>query len=557
MESKVFALDQTTIKKLLTIFKLVIPDFQRNFVWKSKKKEQLLDSLFRGFPIGAITLYEDKNAYYIIDGLQRINTLNQYLSRPAAIISFERFYKKVELDIQDFLEREKLGVEGLSIKKCIKTWYEKLGTLYEFEKVSVLYSILKNSDKKIAKAFESLELVERLLDILKTKIEIAHDDIALIIYRGNKEDLPELFKNINTGSVALSQYEILQSVWNDYVLDRSLIVDASEAFDRELELIRDDYEIDAVKEAGVFDIFKNIIGVNHMICCREQCGVLFKFSGFKRIPKPKDFKNGIVKYYDNDSIAFEIYSTVLRKAPNKIVDAVDLVYQHNNRGLISQFINELNKVIIEAVDTAIKELEKKDDDLLESKYHSLYVIAGIIFSKYDIDTERLIVTETELNQKVYQQSLDIKQHIKDKWFVDEYRQVGFFNRQIENLLKMKKGDTSCREKDTQEISGNKILQIKIKDKIISANTVKEFYKRIFAYLNELVDLNKSIPYATGNKRYLVNWTNRHINGEIFVAPIKIENYYVETHKSKNGALKDIYKYIESIGVEVEYVNEGN
>ena len=45
MESKVFILDQTTIKKLLTIFKLVIPDFQRNFVWKKSKKEQLLDSL--------------------------------------------------------------------------------------------------------------------------------------------------------------------------------------------------------------------------------------------------------------------------------------------------------------------------------------------------------------------------------------------------------------------------------------------------------------------------------------------------------------------------------
>ena len=80
MESKVFALDQTTIKKLLTIFKLIIPDFQRNFVWKKSKKEQLLSSLFRGFPIGAITLYKDKNGYYIIDGLQRINTLKQYLS---------------------------------------------------------------------------------------------------------------------------------------------------------------------------------------------------------------------------------------------------------------------------------------------------------------------------------------------------------------------------------------------------------------------------------------------------------------------------------------------
>lgn len=546
-----FALDQTTIKKLLTIFKLVIPDFQRNFVWKSKKKEQLLDSLFRGFPIGAITLYEDKNAYYIIDGLQRINTLNQYLSRPVAIISFERFYKKVEMDIQDFLKEEQLRIEESALRKCIKKWYEKLGALYEFEKVSVLYAILKNSDKKIAETFESLELVERLLDILKAKIEIAHDDIALIIYRGNKEDLPELFKNINTGSVALSQYEILQSVWNDYVLDRSLIADVGEAFDRELDLIRDDYEIDAVKEAGVFDIFKNIIGLNHMICCRENSGVLFKYLGFKRRPKPKEFENGIVKYYDNDSIAFEIYSTVLCKAPNKIVDAVDMVYKHNDRSQISQFINELNKIIIEAIDMAIEELVRKAVDVLESKYHSLYIIAGIIFSQYEIDVVHLTVTKTELNPGIYQQSLDIEQHIKDKWFVDENRQVGFFNKRIGSLLEVKKGENSSCEKKSPK---NEMIQIKIEDKIISANTVKEFYKRIFACLDELVDLSKNIPYATGKKRYLVNWTNRHINGEIFVAPIKIENYYVETHKSKNGALKDIYKYIESIGINVEYVS---
>ncbi|MDE7047059.1 MAG: DUF262 domain-containing protein, partial [Lachnospiraceae bacterium] len=63
-DSKEFILDQTTIKKLLTIYKLKIPDFQRSFVWKQAKKQQLLDSLFRGFPIGAITLYEDKNANY-------------------------------------------------------------------------------------------------------------------------------------------------------------------------------------------------------------------------------------------------------------------------------------------------------------------------------------------------------------------------------------------------------------------------------------------------------------------------------------------------------------
>ena len=85
-KTKEFVLDQTTIKKLLTAYKLTIPDFQRSFVWKSNKKYQLISSLFKGFPIGALTLYEDKGQYYIIDGLQRINTLQQYLSSPSEIV---------------------------------------------------------------------------------------------------------------------------------------------------------------------------------------------------------------------------------------------------------------------------------------------------------------------------------------------------------------------------------------------------------------------------------------------------------------------------------------
>lgn len=67
------------------------------------------------------------------------------------------------------------------------------------------------------------------------------------------------------------------------------------------------------------------------------------------------------------------------------------------------------------------------------------------------------------------------------------------------------------------------------------------------------DLRDSIPYATDGKRYLVNWTKRHIDGGVFVAPIKVEDYYIETHKNKTDALNDVYKYMKSIGVDVKYV----
>lgn len=549
MESKVFILDQTTIKKLLTIFKLVIPDFQRNFVWKKKKKEQLLASLFRGFPIGAITLYQDGNSYYIIDGLQRINTLKQYLSCPGAIISFDAFYEKVETDIMKFLETRQLTVDMMSLKKCIKKWYVNLGSLYEFEKVSVFYGVLKAGGAKVTKAFDNLGLVEELLDILKSKVEIAYDDIALIIYKGSKEDLPELFKNINTGSVALSQYEILQSVWNDYVLDSALVRETSEAFNRELELISDDYEIDAVKEAGKFDIFKNIVGLNHIICCKEESNVIFRFSGYKNAPKQK---NGIIKYYSNDSIAFEIYSTILCNTPNKIVEAVDLLYKNHDSEQVGQFVNRLNKIIVKAVDVAIDELKRRNMEPVESKYHSLYILAGIIFSRFDIDVRNLKLDRTELNTKIYYASLDIERHKKYKWFVDENRQVGFFNIKIENLLGMKEGVIDEGEKAENRIVDNQ-LKIRIEDKLIIANTVKEFYRKIFLYLEEQFDMDAYVPYAMGKKRYLVNRTKNHINGDYFVAPIKVGDYYIETHKSKSGALRDVYNYLKKIGVDAGYV----
>lgn len=546
MESKVFILDQTTIKKLLTIFKLVIPDFQRNFVWKKKKKEQLLASLFRGFPIGAITLYQDKNAYYIIDGLQRINTLNQYLARPGTIISFEAFFKKAEPELREYMVKKQLDIELPLLKKSIRTWYDNLNNLYEFEKVSVFYSVLNKGNAKLARQFSDLELVEGLLDILKSKIEIVHDDIALIIYKGSKEDLPELFKNINTGSVALSQYEILQSVWNDYILDSSLIQDTREAFGRELELIQNEYEIDAIKEAGTFDIFKNIVGLNHMICCEEECSVLFP--GFKKEPKP--FESGIVKYYDNDSIAFEIYSTLLCNAPNQIVKAIDQVYKQEDSAKISRFINQINQVILEALHQAVQELKRRNAGLLESKYHALYILAGIIFSKYDIHVETLTVTQTEENKKIYSISLDIEQHKKDKWFVGEKRQVGFLNIQLEKLLGMKSDSSHNKNNTASQPAG---LRIKIENQIIAANTVKGFYTKIFQYLDDQFDLKDYVPYATGKKRYLVNHTMHHINGDMFLAPIRVGDYYIETHKSRSGALRDVYNYMKHIGVDVEYI----
>lgn len=434
MENKEFILDQTTIKKLLVTYKLKIPDFQRSFVWKKPKKYQLLESLFKGFPIGAITLYEDQDSYYIIDGLQRINTLKQYLTSPYTIIGFNEFYSKVDADIKIFLEQNNLSVSPAQLKKCIKQWYQGLNGIYEYEKVSILYNVIKNSSNLIFAELDDLQMIEQLRDILKGQIEISHDDIALIIYKGKKDDLPELFKNINTGSVALSQYEILQSVWTGYDLDEDVMTDTFEAFNRELELIKDDYEINAVKENGKFDIFKNIVGLNHIICCMENCDRIFQFSAFKKLIEPIDFENE-KKYYDNDTIGFELYSTVICNSSNQIVKAIDSIFTHQQKqDKINSFVMRINHIILDAIAESIQRVEH--NYCIESKYHSIYIIAGIIFSQYKIDMTSLEVIKTDVNKDILSLCLDLEKHNKEKWFIDEKRQIGFFNSKIKELLEM-------------------------------------------------------------------------------------------------------------------------
>lgn len=431
-------MDQTTIKKLLTAYKLTIPDFQRSFVWKKNKKYQLISSLFKGFPIGALTLYEDKGQYYIIDGLQRINTLQQYLSSPSEIVNFKEYYSKISEDINKFLATNNLLIKESQLKTCIKKWYEGLNGLYEYEKMTVFYNEIKTKPD-IFKYLNDLDMVAELLDILQLNIRILHDDIVLIIYKGDKEDLPELFKNINTGSVALSQYEILQSVWINNYLNETILVNEYDAFLRELDLIKEDYEISAVKDKGQFDIFKNLIGLNNIVCCIKDSDKVFRYSAYKRLMQCVEYKDDVIKYYDNDTIAFELYSSIISLSSNRIVKAIDILYSEGHtKDDISIFVKKLNEVIVETINWLVSYLSDNNKNLIESKYHSLYLITGLIMARYDIDAESLTISKTIKKNEIEAECLDVDRHIKEKWFLDENRQVGFFAGKLAELNDMKK-----------------------------------------------------------------------------------------------------------------------
>lgn len=110
------------LKKLFDERKLAVPEVQREFVWDSKKICRLLDSLYKGYPIGSALIwtttrrnknqlreklhilpaYDETNAeiWFIVDGQQRLSVLYHVLSGSGrevpnargGWICFDRFY---------------------------------------------------------------------------------------------------------------------------------------------------------------------------------------------------------------------------------------------------------------------------------------------------------------------------------------------------------------------------------------------------------------------------------------------------------------------------------
>lgn len=105
---------------------------------------------------------------------------------------------------------------------------------------------------------------------------------------------------------------------------------------------------------------------------------------------------------------------------------------------ISFFIKKLNQVIVETINWLVDYLRENNKKLVESKYHSLYIITGLIMARYDINAENLTVSKIIKKNEIEEKCLDIDTHIKEKWFLVENRHVGFFAKKLAELNDMKK-----------------------------------------------------------------------------------------------------------------------
>lgn len=211
-----------------------VPQYQRGQVWKPKQKEGLMDSIKKGYPFGSILLYKKAdNDYELIDGLQRISTIYEYIYNPSKY--FQQYNISDSTLDKIFLELKLVGNKETikkNVEKVIKEWVEdNTRTLEDIKNMNaakcVKYIQTEFPTCNNGALFEITNILIDEFSCFRNECEdLVNLEIPAIVYEGNPDSLPDIFSRINSKGITLSKYQILSATWTMYeykIIDDKLL----------------------------------------------------------------------------------------------------------------------------------------------------------------------------------------------------------------------------------------------------------------------------------------------------------------------------------------------
>jgi len=192
---------------------IAIPEIQRPFVWKSSEVRDLLDSLYKGYPIGYIITWRNPNIKtkdgklsegrkILIDGQQRItalatsihgiSVLNEYYEKERITIAFHPIEKKFEV-LNNIIKRD-------------NSWIHDVGPIVtgSIRVTQLIRDYIKNNPNVNETELE--DAVEELRSIHNKAIGIIELNSTLDI-----ETVTTIFIRINSKGKSLSQGDFVMS----------------------------------------------------------------------------------------------------------------------------------------------------------------------------------------------------------------------------------------------------------------------------------------------------------------------------------------------------------
>lgn len=212
-----YSVNNYTVETLLSDIKsgnIAIPEMQRPFVWDSSKVRDLVDSLYKGFPVGYIIVWQNPDVKLkdgtksigkkvLIDGQQRITAM------AAAIVGQEvldEHYKWKRIAIAFNPLEEKFEVANNAILKSAK-WIPDIAPVLEpaFDSFSFVLEYCQKNEIE-----DQMPQVNKIINHLRS---IQNNSLGVITLdsRLDIDSVTDIFIRINSKGVVLSQADFAMS----------------------------------------------------------------------------------------------------------------------------------------------------------------------------------------------------------------------------------------------------------------------------------------------------------------------------------------------------------
>lgn len=396
------------------------------------QRHQLIDSIRKGYPFGSLLLYEifeEDYKYQLIDGLQRLTT----------IMNFE--YNKYE-----YINLEEVATE--EFEKIFSKYEEIAGTPLSEQIKQKIYNIVSNLFKNnttrhslttaIIKSLQEnmpifanddlkFTVIDEIVSMdkkINKEVDLSVLTLPVVIFRGEKSELPTIYDKVNSTGTKLSKYEIFSAIWNNETFkmeDNEILTWVDKKYETMIEvsgITINDYAPGTIIESGEINLFEYAYALGKIII--DKCNEMFcgKNTDASQI----------------DSIGFALM-TVCVELSLKQMDKLPDYYS----GVSSKNLSKLKDKLVECskiVNDILKKYIITRDGKNFTKYLEAQVVSiiGTIFKiKYSFTTGLKIVENPNSASKVRLFKRNMPKHylydmIKDHW-------AGSGDRKVDDIIK--------------------------------------------------------------------------------------------------------------------------
>lgn len=215
MANKSYSVDHTNVGTLLHWIeedKIGLPEMQRPFVWKSVQVRDLIDSLYRGYPIGFIVTWQNpdaalknggkgQNKEIIIDGQQRITALKAALEGHK-IVDNKYLSKRIYIAFNP--TTEEFATRSAAIAKDPK-WIPDI-SIFNQPSFDEFEYVINNSQSLGLPGNKLNAIIQKLKAIFESEIGVINLDSKLPI-----DQVTDIFNRINQKGTRLSSADFAMS----------------------------------------------------------------------------------------------------------------------------------------------------------------------------------------------------------------------------------------------------------------------------------------------------------------------------------------------------------